>query len=76
MLPIIAQAVLAKPGDTLIIEQPELHLHPRAQAELADLFIAMARNGTRFLIETHSEHLIITPETTNSGVFRCDNDSK
>jgi energy-coupling factor transporter ATP-binding protein EcfA2 len=59
MLPIIAQAVLAKPGDTLIIEQPELHLHPRAQAELADLFIAMARNGTRFLIETHSEHLLL-----------------
>jgi len=59
MLPIIAQAVLAKPGDTLIIEQPELHLHPRAQAELADLFIAMARNGIRFLIETHSEHLLL-----------------
>jgi len=59
MLPIIAQAVLAKPSDTLIIEQPELHLHPRAQAELADLFIAMARNGTRFLIETHSEHLLL-----------------
>jgi predicted ATPase len=36
-----------------------LHLHPRAQAELADLFIAMARNGTRFLIETHSEHLLL-----------------
>lgn len=59
MLPIIAQAVLARPGDTLIIEQPELHLHPRAQAELADLFIAMARNGTNFLIETHSEHLLL-----------------
>lgn len=59
MLPIITQAVLAQPGDTLIIEQPELHLHPRAQAELTDLFIAMSRRGLRFLIETHSEHLLL-----------------
>ncbi|MDW8233848.1 MAG: AAA family ATPase [Roseiflexaceae bacterium] len=59
MLPIITQAVLAQPGDTLIIEQPELHLHPRAQAELTDLFIAMSRRGLRFLIETHSEHMLL-----------------
>lgn len=59
MLPIIAQAVLAKPGNTLIIEQPELHLHPRAQAELGDMFIAMTRSSTNFLIETHSEHLLL-----------------
>ncbi len=59
MLPIIAQAVLAKPGDTLIIEQPELHLHPRAQTELGNLFIAIAQKGVRCFIETHSEHLLL-----------------
>jgi hypothetical protein len=59
ILPIITQAVLAQPGDTLIIEQPELHLHPRAQAELGDVFIAMSQRGVRFLIETHSEHLLL-----------------
>ena len=44
----------------LAIEQPELHIHPRLQAEIADLFIeAMHNNKNRFIIETHSEHLIL-----------------
>ncbi|MGE0760792.1 MAG: AAA family ATPase, partial [Pirellulaceae bacterium] len=42
------------------IEQPELHIHPRLQAEVADLFIeAIQKNKHRFIIETHSEHLIL-----------------
>ncbi len=59
MLPVVVQAVLTQPGNTLIIEQPELHLHPRAQADLTDLFIAMSHRGLRFLIETHSEHMLL-----------------
>jgi len=59
MLPIITQAVLAQPGDMLIIEQPELHLHPRAQTELGNLFIAIAQSGVNCIIETHSEHLLL-----------------
>ncbi|MBN1657449.1 MAG: AAA family ATPase [Anaerolineae bacterium] len=43
----------------IIIEQPELHLHPSAQAELGDLFITTAHSGVRFLIETHSEHVLL-----------------
>jgi hypothetical protein len=44
----------------LAIEQPELHIHPRLQAEIADLFIeAIHNNKHRFIIETHSEHLIL-----------------
>ncbi len=43
----------------LIVEQPELHLHPAAQADLADLFVTFANNRRRrLLVETHSEHLI------------------
>jgi len=43
-----------------IIEEPEAHLHPAAHAELADLYLATARaTGTRFLIETHSETLLL-----------------
>lgn len=43
-----------------IIEQPELHLHPAAQAELADLFTACinGNKNRKLLIETHSEHFI------------------
>jgi hypothetical protein len=44
----------------LAIEQPELHIHPRLQAEIADLLIeAIHNNKHRFIIETHSEHLIL-----------------
>jgi predicted ATPase len=38
-LPVIIAAILAEPGSLIVIEQPELHLHPRAQARLADLFV-------------------------------------
>ena len=47
--------------ETIYIEQPELHLHPAAQADLADLFVNCVlenNNGKRIVIETHSEHLI------------------
>lgn len=58
ILPIIALSLLSPPDSLLIFEQPEIHLHPRAQAGLADLLLIMARLGRRFLIETHSDHLI------------------
>lgn len=43
------------------IEQPEIHIHPALQAELGDVFIqsALGENKNRFLLETHSEHLIL-----------------
>jgi predicted ATPase len=59
MMPIVASCFGSE--NTLIaIEQPELHVHPALQTELADLFIQSAKErGNRFLIETHSEHLIL-----------------
>ncbi|RIK36686.1 MAG: hypothetical protein DCC55_26570, partial [Chloroflexi bacterium] len=59
VLPVLIQAMLAPAGSMVMIEQPELHLHPAAQAELGDLFIAATKFGVRFLIETHSEHLLL-----------------
>lgn len=58
VLPIILMALLSEPGDMLIFEQPELHLHPRVQSRLCDFFIAVALSGRQCLIETHSEYMI------------------
>ena len=59
LLPVVV-AVLDpdRPGITAI-EQPELHVHPRLQVELGDLFADGAAGGNVFLIETHSEHLLL-----------------
>ena len=47
-----------RPGITAI-EQPELHVHPKMQVELGDLFAQGVGQGGIFLIETHSEHLLL-----------------
>ena len=60
VLPVIVQSMISR-GKTLLIEQPELHLHPALQAELGDLFIdsALGDRNNAFIIETHSEHLLL-----------------
>ena len=45
-------------GRLFLLQQPEVHLHPKGQAELANLFIESSRRGNRFLIETHSDHIV------------------
>ena len=57
----IAVGAFAEGCSLMSVEQPELHLHPRIQCDLGDIFIAnMHRHKARkFLIETHSEHLIL-----------------
>lgn len=59
VLPVIVQCLVAGPGALIILEQPELHLHPAAQQRLADFLIACTDWGQRFLIESHSEHLVL-----------------
>lgn len=59
VVPVIVTALDGE-GRTVAIEQPELHIHPRLQAEIADLFVeAVDKRRHRFLIETHSEHFIL-----------------
>ena len=65
VLPVVTQCFYAAPRSTLILEQPEIHLHPAVQAGLADLLMeaaAMREDGApralQLIVESHSEHLL------------------
>lgn len=58
VLPTMVGCLVAPRGTTFLLEQPELHLHPKVQADLADFFIGLTRIGKQVIIETHSEYLI------------------
>ena len=58
-LPLIITALTSK-NSTIICEEPELHLHPKMQAQLMELFIHSSLvNKNQFIIETHSENLLL-----------------
>lgn len=57
LLPILVEGVVRK-DSTICVEQPEIHLHPRLQAHLANFMIDTAKNN-QWIIETHSESLIL-----------------
>ena len=58
VLPVIVEGFYSPPGCTFLIEQPEIHLHPKAQATLGDLLVDLSKNDRQVIVETHSEHLI------------------
>jgi hypothetical protein len=58
MLPVLVALILALPNQLVHIEQPELHLHPKAQWKLAQLLADAANRGVRLVIETHSSLLL------------------
>ena len=65
VLPVIVECFYVPRRSIVIFEQPEIHLHPRVQADLADLFVdaIRAREGgaarnCQFIIESHSEHFL------------------
>lgn len=58
VLPIVVACLLAPRNSVIVLEQPELHLHPKVQLRLADFLIAITRTSKQFIVETHSEYLI------------------
>lgn len=63
ILPVIVALLQAQPGQIVYIEQPEIHLHPKAQINLAELLIAAANRGVQVIIETHSDSLLLGVQT-------------
>ena len=58
-MPVIASSILSR-RRIVCIEQPEIHLHPKHQTELANLFVECCKKENNiFIIETHSEHLLL-----------------
>lgn len=58
-LPIIVESALASSGQFLLLQQPEVHLHPRAQAALGGFFARLAAlGGCGLIVETHSDYII------------------
>ena len=58
VLPVLVSVLRATPGDMLIIENPEAHLHPGGQSTLGKLCAIAASNGVQLFIETHSDHFL------------------
>ncbi len=57
-LPIIVAALGATPGSVFIVENPEAHLHPRAQSEIGKFLVRLAASGVQTIVETHSDHVL------------------
>lgn len=58
VLPVIVALIAAREGDTILIENPEAHLHPAGQRKLGELLAAVSAGGIQLIVETHSDHIL------------------
>uniref|UniRef100_UPI0040571844 AAA family ATPase n=1 Tax=Acetatifactor sp. TaxID=1872090 RepID=UPI0040571844 len=58
VLPVIVAILSAKPGDILLLENPEAHIHPAGQRALGELIALAGAGGVQLLVETHSDHIL------------------
>jgi len=58
LLPVLVLCLMAEPGSLILLEQPELHLHPGLQQKLGDFLLRCAESGRQMIVETHSEHIV------------------
>ena len=57
LISIIIMCLSLEKGETLVIENPEIHLHPKAQSRLTEFFVFISNAGRQLIIETHSDHI-------------------
>ena len=58
ILPIVTQGLLTPKGGTFIVEDPDVHMHPRVQAEAVNFFADLIAHGRKVIVETHSDHIV------------------
>lgn len=58
LLPVLVQVLVAPVGSTVLLEQPELHLHPAVQSSIAEFLLVASATGRQIVCETHSEYLV------------------
>ncbi|MDC7289335.1 DUF3696 domain-containing protein [Blautia schinkii] len=87
VLPVVIALTSAKPGDIILLENPEAHIHPKGQRMLGELLAAVGAGGVQVILETHSDHVMngirvavkkrrLDPENTRFFYFYKDtNDS-
>ena len=82
-LPVVVAVLAARPGDLILLEAPEAHLHPRGQSKIGQLLARAASGGVQVIVETHSDHVmngvrvavhegLISPETAAFLYFGWD----
>ncbi len=85
ILPIITQGIIMQKDQTLLMEQPEIHLHPKMQMDMADFLLQLAKTNRNVIVETHSDHIInrivrrcMEKESLNNlvNIYFVDKDSK
>lgn len=85
LFPLLVHCCYVPEGSILILEQPGVHLHPQAQAELADLLIeVITERNLQILIESHSEHLLTRLQlhiaeqkiaASDTALYFCENEN-
>jgi predicted ATPase len=73
VIPVLVGGLRLPSGSTYLVEEPEIHLHPGAQADLGDFFVDLIGRGVSSIVETHSEYLVLRlQQHVASGDLRPD----